>query len=241
MQELFKEVKVQKVSDEIVRQIIAHIADGSLKPGDKLPSERELGDMLGVGRSSLREAMTILETMGLVEIRKRKGNFVKGIKTTLDIDPLKQILKEDPSKIDSFYDLRNDVELASASAAAKNRNDEDLKILRTTLKLRDTASGVDPLTPYTSRDDREFHVAVAQSTHNFLRVHVIRHLFDYTRDFQEDVFVKLIRNQDKVSMILTQHEAIYRAIEKRDAERAREEMYSHLSWVNQTIREYLSV
>ena len=69
--------------------------------------------MLGVGRSSLREAMTILETMGLVEIRKRKGNFIKGISTTLDLDPLKQILKEDPSKIDAFYEIRNDVELAS--------------------------------------------------------------------------------------------------------------------------------
>lgn len=239
MEEVFKAVKVQKVSDEIVRQIIAHIAEGKLQPGDKLPSERELGEMLGVGRSSLREAMTILETMGLVEIRKRKGNFIKGISTTLDLDPLKQILKEDPSKIDAFYEIRNDVELASAAAAAQNRTDEDIKNLRNVLKLSEESDRPPSVPLYTSRDDRAFHVAIAQATHNFLRVHVVKHLFDYTKEFNEDVFAKIIRSEENVAQLLSQHEAIFHAIEKRDKQQARELMFAHLSWVNKSIHDYL--
>ncbi len=241
MVDVFKAVKVQKVSDEIVRQIIALIAGGRLQPGDKLPSERDLCDRLGVGRSSLREALTILETMGLVEIRKRQGNFVKGIATTLDLDPFKQILREDPAKIDAFYEIRNDVELASAAAAARNRTAEDLVQLRQALKLDRADNGALPLVPYTSRDDRDFHVAVAQATHNFLRVHVVKHLFDYTREFNQDVFAKIIRSEENVSQVLAQHEAIYKAIEQQDQERARGEMEAHLTWVNKTIRNYLSL
>lgn len=236
---VFKAVKVQKVSDEIVRQVIERIASGALRPGDKLPPERELGEMLGVGRSSLREAMTVLETMGLVEVRKRQGSFVKGIATTLDIDPLKCILKEDPSKIDAFYEIRNDVELASAAAAARHRTDADLALLRQAMTAGAADANGLQMAPYTSRDDRCFHVAIAQATHNFLRVHVVRHLFDYTREFNEDVFVRLIRNQDNVSKVLEQHEAIYKAIESRDADLAQEQMHHHLQWINTTIHEYL--
>jgi len=238
-EDVFKAVKVQKVSDEIVRQVIERIASGALKPGDKLPPERELGEMLGVGRSSLREAMTILETMGLVEVRKRQGSFVKGISTTLDLDPLKCILKEDPSKIDAFYEIRNDVELASAAAAARNRTGDDLDRLRQALEAGAAEPNGLQIAPYSSRDDRTFHVAVAEATHNFLRVHVIRHLFDYTREFNEDVFVKLIQSDDNVSKVLEQHEAIYKAIEASDPARARECMQSHLSWINKTIHDYL--
>lgn len=237
--DLFKAVSVRKVSDEIVRQFMEHIASGRLKPGDKLPPERELGERFGVGRSSLREALNTLETMGLVEIRKRQGCFVKGIVTTLDLDPLKCIIKEDPSKIDAFYEIRNDVELASAAAAARNRTPEDLKLLQRTLEAGRALEDEPLLAPYSSRDDRAFHVAVAQATHNFLRVHVIRHLFDYTREFNEDVFAKLISSEDNVFKVLEQHEAIYHAIERRDPETARHEMQEHLTWINRTIHAYL--
>ncbi len=235
---LFKEVKVHKVSDEIVRQIMNLITGGALKPGDKLPSERSLVDMLGVGRSSLREAMSILETMGLVEIRKRKGNYVKGINTTLSLDPLKRILQEEPEKIDDFYEIRNDIELASVCAAAKNRTEKDLAIIRETFP--EQQGGVfPPIFPWNR--DRDFHMAIAMASHNFIRAHVVNHFFDFTRDINEQIFSKLVLDQEKGALIMAQHQAIYDAIEARDCELAQEQMQNHLSWINKTIHEYADI
>lgn len=71
MDAVFKEVQVEKVSDKIVSQLIELITEGKLLPGEKLPSERRLTDLFGVGRSSLREALNTLETMGFIEIKKK--------------------------------------------------------------------------------------------------------------------------------------------------------------------------
>ena len=75
MENLFKAVHVDKVTDKIVDQLEDLIKEGKLAPGNRLPSERQLIDILGVGRSSLREALNKLEAMGYVEIKKRKGIF----------------------------------------------------------------------------------------------------------------------------------------------------------------------
>ena len=100
---LFQEVQVEEVSDKIVEQLCSLIQEGRLTPGNKLPSERRLTDQLGVGRSSLREALNKLETLGYVEIKKRKGIFVKSIDSTLQLDPLKNMLQTDRLKIVQLY------------------------------------------------------------------------------------------------------------------------------------------
>ena len=95
MDAVFKEVKVEKVSDKIVNQLIDLITEGKLLPGEKLPSERRLTDLFGVGRSSLREALNTLETLGFIEIKKRKGNYVKNMDGAVALNPLKKIMQVD--------------------------------------------------------------------------------------------------------------------------------------------------
>ena len=95
MEHLFKEVQVDKIADKIVDQLENLIKEGQLAPGNKLPSERQLIDMLGVGRSSLKEALNKLEVMGYVEIKTRKGIYVKSIDSTLQLDPMRRIIQKD--------------------------------------------------------------------------------------------------------------------------------------------------
>ena len=105
MKNIYTQIRPHKISEEIVNQIKSLIKDGKLQPGQKLPPERTLADLLGVGRSSLREAINILEALGFVEIRNRKGIFVRPVSSPIISDPLRQILEEDKSKLYELYEL----------------------------------------------------------------------------------------------------------------------------------------
>lgn len=230
MSEFFEEVKIEKVSDKIVNQMKALIIEGKLKPGDKLPGERELTEMLGVGRSSIREAMNILETMGYIEIKKRKGYFVKSITSTLQLDPLKQIFQKDKSKIVQLYEIRNDLERGSAYYAAQNRSKEDLEEIQRCLSdFKDQNGNL----IFTWDKDKNFHIAIAQATHNFLRIHVIKHIFDFSREFIKEPIEFLIDdNKHYLDELVKQHEQIYKAIEEKNCKKSSQLMSEHLNWIN---------
>jgi len=77
MPPVFKPIRPKKLSEEIVSQIKDLISNGELKPGERIPSERELAAFLGVSRPSVREAIMVLEAMGFLESRQGGGNFVR--------------------------------------------------------------------------------------------------------------------------------------------------------------------
>ncbi|MDD2422403.1 MAG: GntR family transcriptional regulator, partial [Heliobacteriaceae bacterium] len=88
----FKPIKTRKIYEEIVEQLRALIAKGNLMPGDKLPSERELSERLGVSRASVREALTALEVMGILDVRPGDGTFVRETNQSSIIEPLAWVL-----------------------------------------------------------------------------------------------------------------------------------------------------
>lgn len=236
MKTVFEEIKVEKVSDKISEQIIALIVDGKLNPGDKLPSERQLIELLGVGRSSLREALNRLETLGYVEIHKRKGNFVKSIDSTFTQEPLKNLIQGDVRKIVQLYEIRRDLELANAYNAALNRSNEDLSAIRSALALFRQPSGE---AQFSWSSDQQFHLAIAHATQNFLRVHVITNIFDFSQEFLQPILQDAFEHDGNRAVILKQHEAIYQAIENQDADQARNCMDEHLCWTNEHLVELL--
>lgn len=236
MNNVFEEIKVEKVSDKISEQIIALIVDGKLNPGDKLPGERQLIEMLGVGRSSLREALNRLETLGYIEVHKRKGNFVKSIDSTFTRDPLKNLIQGDVRKIVQLYEIRRDLELANAYNAALNRSHEDLSAIRNALALFRQPSGE---AQFSWESDQQFHIAIAHATQNFLRVHVITNIFDFSQEFLQPILQGAFEHDRNRDVILGQHEAIYQAIEKQDADQAKISMDEHLCWTNEHLVELL--
>lgn len=236
MGNVFEEIKVEKVSDKISEQMIKLIVDGKLTPGDKLPGERQLIELLGVGRSSLREALNRLETLGYIEVHKRKGNYVKSIDATLQLDPLKSVIQADLSKIVQLYEIRRDLEQANAYKAALNRTSENLNKIRTALAQFSKQSKV---TDFSWAADQAFHIAIAQATQNFLRVHVITNIFEFSEEFLQPVLEELAKHTDNQSVITHQHEAIYQAISDQNAELARMAMDEHLCWTNERLVEVL--
>ena len=205
------------------------IKDGKLQPGEKLPPERTLASLLGVGRSSVREAVNMLETLGFLEIRNRKGTFVRSVSSAIISDPLEQILKEDKSKLLDLYELRKDIEIASAYLAAQRRTDADLATMKTFLDKMEAEA-------HNSRlpldDDMEFHLAIARATGSFLRVHILRSIFDLCGEYIEFVQETLDpRDKQYTLTVFKQHQSVFQAIHKSNHEDARAMMDEHLTWV----------
>ena len=228
MDGVFKEIKPQKIPEGIVHQIKSLIKDGRLKPGEKLPPERALADLFGVGRSSLREGINILDTLGFVEIRKRKGIFVRSVSMPIMSDPLRQILEEDKNTLFELYELRKDIELAATYMAAQRRTQTDLIAIKNFL---DSMEGDAQKGFLSAGDDLGFHLAIAQASHNFLRVHVLKNIFDLSGDHIDFVGQKLIRDKENISIILGHHTSLFEAIQRRAQEGARALMDEHLTWV----------
>lgn len=238
MKDVFQEVQVDKVSDKIAEQLENLIKDGKLVPGDKLPSERELINILGVGRSSLREALNKLHTLGYVEIVKRKGIFVKSIDSTIQLDPLRKMVTDDIHKIVQLYEVRRDLEQANAYTAALERTEQDLADIQASLGKFDSPA---PGTPSFSWDhDQDFHCAVARATHNIFRIQVILNIFNFTKDFIQPIIEELMQYGNNPSIIAEQHAAIFEAIKNRQADDAKQKMGQHLSWTNRKFVEHFN-
>ncbi|WP_163336297.1 FadR/GntR family transcriptional regulator [Desulfopila sp. IMCC35008] len=235
MDAVFKEVKVEKVSDKIVNQLIDLITEGKLLPGEKLPSERRLTDLFGVGRSSLREALNTLETLGFIEIKKRKGNYVKNMDGAVALNPLKKIMQVDQKRIVELYEVRRSIEQSSAREAAENRTGEDLAAMHKALHLFNHSA---EKLVFSWDDEIAFHLAIARASHNFLRLHTLKSIFDFAREFLEPVLHGFICSEERMNTVFSQHTAIYEAIEAQDKDLSRHLMREHLFGTNKKLSDF---
>lgn len=236
MESPFSAIQQSKVSEDIVKQVKSLIRNGQLQPGEKLPSERQLAQMLEVGRSSLREAINTLAMMGLVEIKQRKGIYVRSVGAGLVSDPLRQMMKNDKKAIINLYDLRIDLEVASARLAAKSRTAEQLDLLRQHLNAAQAENGE---YPYKAQNDLDFHSTIAAATDNFLRVHIINEIFTIAGQHLKTALDQFVAQPGSSDMIHKQHEAIFDAIAGQRASKAADAMHTHLKWVKKQFEAYL--
>jgi GntR family transcriptional repressor for pyruvate dehydrogenase complex len=235
---IYKEIRVSKVSDEIVDQIKKLILDGKLEPGEKLPPEREFAELLGVGRSSLREAMNTLETLGYLEIKKRKGNFIKALSSSITLDPLTRLFDEKTETLFQLYEVRNDIEMASAYWAAIRRTQEDMEKIESCLSQMKQS---DKEERSWWKEDLSFHLAVAQASHNFLRVHILKDLFDLSANYVEEMFTRILQKPHNNAVLIEHHESVFRAVKEKNPEKAMSVMHAHFTWSNDKIKAHLSV
>ena len=232
----FSAIRQSKVSEDIVEQIKALISEGELKPGERLPSERQLAQILEVGRSSLREAINSLAMMGLVEVRQRKGIFIGTVSTPLITDPLRELIATDKNTFTHLYDIRIDIEVASAMAAAENRTPGQLRAISRCLE---TMRNTDGDRFFSTENDLRFHQAIAEAADNFLRVHIIREIFDIARGHIDAALVTITTLQANIDAIYRQHAGIYQSIESKDPTGAGAAMRDHLQWVKSQLHTFL--
>ena len=134
----FQRIQAPRLSDSIAEQLEQLILEGALKPGERLPAERELAQRLAVSRPSLREAILKLKTKGLIESRRGGGTYIKDIVANAVTNPLLHLLDAHPETIFDVLELRHALEETAALLAAQRATESDLaRLQRYTLSLHD--------------------------------------------------------------------------------------------------------
>ena len=225
-----------RLSDTIAEQIEGLIASGELKPGDNLPPERDLSKQLDVSRPSLREALLVLESRGLLQARRGGGYCVTDVTAPIITDPLVHLLQRHPSTVDDILELRHGIECIAAQFAALRATDTDIKKLNGLVtRMRKRKGEFDAFED--AERDVEFHMAVAEASHNIALVHVTRGIFNLMRMNMLRSREALYHQQDNVGLLDAQHAEIAKAIAARDPAAARKAANLHLSFVQASLRE----
>jgi GntR family transcriptional repressor for pyruvate dehydrogenase complex len=226
----------RRLSDSITEQIERLIVEGQLTPGDALPSERDLAQQLGVSRPSLREALLVLESRGLVQAKRGGGFGVTDVTGPTITDPLVHLLQRHPSTIDDVLELRHGLECVAAYFAAIRATDADAKRLREMSAAMKKRRNVRD--PFEDADlDVDFHMAIAEASHNVALVHVMRGLFNLMRSNMIRSREVLYRQPENVALLDEQHAEIVKAIVARDHDAARAAANLHLSFIQNSLRE----
>jgi GntR family transcriptional repressor for pyruvate dehydrogenase complex len=225
---MFKAVKHTKVSDEIANQIKSQISEGMLKPGDRLPPERELVKEFAVSRPSLREALNSLVAMGFLEV-KGKRTFIKSVASESMRNPLSLLIKMDTQKIFDLIEVRKAMEAWGAFLAAQRATEEDIKQLENLIEeMRKTFENGRSW----EKQDADFHLAIAQATHNTIQTHIMSTIYDLLRESVARVF----KDRSKVKKLLDQHYRIFNAIKNHSPDKARERTLEHLNYVESEVK-----
>lgn len=216
-----KPIEKTKVYEAAVAQITTAIESGLWAPGAQLPAERELADQLGIGRTSVREALRVLEVMGLVEIRPGQGTFVcVNSNHAQPIELLQSMLQEDAHVVE-LLEIRELLEPQIACMAAQSATTEDIEALsdileRMTGSLAAGETGVE--------ENIEFHLALTRVAGNRVLMQFHELFFELSRDSIERFFQVPGRAEES----LQGHREILQAIQQRKPQEAQQKMLSHL-------------
>jgi len=215
---IFKEIKKnKKLYMLVVEQIQELIEEGKLKPGEKLPSERELSSQFGLSRSSIREALTALEIMGLLEIYSGLGTFVsKNVKNsaTDNFDDL-----EDSVSPTEIVEARKIIEPQLAKLAAQRATKEDLEEIRANLEKAE-ALGNDNIEEF-ERLDEEFHLLIAKAAYNEVLYRFAESLKTLrSSKLWGNLKYKSLQKGNRVAKYKEEHKELYEALSTRNARQA---------------------
>lgn len=208
----------------LAQRLLGLIASGEIAGGDPLPSERELVERFGVGRSSVREALRVLESKGLIT-QRGKGRFVLS-EPQQPLNASLQVLLE-LQEVDrgELFEVREILECETAALAAQRRTDEDVLAIAETVDAM--AASLQSADSYIDAD-LQFHIAVARASRNRIALHMMHAI----REILRRSLLSLFQVPGGPERSVAHHRAILEAIVARDAERARERMREHLQLVS---------
>jgi GntR family transcriptional regulator, transcriptional repressor for pyruvate dehydrogenase complex len=200
--EEFEPILRVDVTAEIITRIKTLLARGKLKPGDRLPPEREFAKILGVGRPALRQAIKALSTLGVLESRVGQGTYVATSKQGLVDAPLDFIILMQAATLPELFEVRRTIEVELPGLAAERASDEDLTLISSILD----AQGRNLADPQGFLvDDLNFHNAIAGAACNVL----FRAILESLRRLMIETRRKLLLTGDDLSNSLADHRAIF--------------------------------
>jgi GntR family transcriptional repressor for pyruvate dehydrogenase complex len=218
----FRVVRKIRASEEIIEQIHELISSGQLKVGDRLPAERELAKILDVGRSTVREAIRSLESLGIVQVRAGEGTFLIANPADLPADPLTARAFTPINNQRKLFEVRMVIEPDLAALAARRASFDQILKMRGLLQEQETLikqgdSGISA--------DTQFHYVLAEAAGNEILFNIMTGLMDLMRETRQ----ASLQTSGRPARSVKQHRAVLRAIETRDPKSAEQRMREHLS------------
>ncbi|KMK65833.1 FCD domain-containing protein [Puniceibacterium sp. IMCC21224] len=232
----FHRVQPEKLSVAVTRQIEKLILRGILRPGERLPAERELAERLGVSRPSLRESLADLSDRGLLTSRAGAGIFVADVLGSAFSDALITLFASHDEAVFDYLSFRRDMEGLAAERAARMGSDTDLQVIQTVFEQMETAHSKRNPTDE-AQLDADFHLAIIEASHNVIMLHMMRSMYQLLR---EGVFYNrqiMFKQRTTRSALLDQHRAINVALQARDPAASRVAVEAHLDYVETALAE----
>jgi GntR family transcriptional repressor for pyruvate dehydrogenase complex len=217
-------IKSTRIYEEIIRQVKQMIAEGRLKSGDQLPPERELAEKFLVSRTSVREALRALESIGLVAIRPGEGTFVREISVEALVEPLALVMLSQREAVGELFEARRLLEPALAGLAATRATPEEIQEMQRILddQAKEIASGKTGLL-----QDAQFHAAIGAAAHNRAITRIAHAIMDLLTQSREDS----LNTPGRPERSHQNHRQILQAITRRDPRAAEKAMLEHLDTV----------
>lgn len=222
---MYSTIHASRLYEQIIEQIQNLVKAGALRPGDKLPPERELAEQFGVSRTAVREAVKALSEKGLVEIQPGRGTFITNFTLTMMRDSLDLVVKAGlPNSVAHLNEVRTLLEPGIAALAAERITAADIQTLEQAVQAMDEAMhNADAF----AGADLEFHLALARATQNPLIPILLDPIVDQLREHRKRIF--LVEGGPQRGQY--HHYRILAAVSQRDSAAAREAMCDHLKQV----------
>ncbi len=231
--QVFGPVRVARASEEIVSQIKAYIFESKLVPGNRLPSEKELAVQFGLSRTTVRDALRILESQGLVSIKVGAGGgtFVADPSARPVTEIMTAMLRLKGMSPLELVEARLVIETSIVRFAAERATPADLQAMQ--LAIAQAIAGRDAGDPHFTPYSISFHTALAKAAKN----EVLQFTVDSFRAIFHETLDRLLPNNDMASRAIEDHQRILDAIAVHDADRACQVMCEHLKYFEQRVHD----
>ena len=224
----FEVVRKKRVYKEVANQI-EHLILTTLKPGDRLPGERELASMLGVSRSSLRDALVRLEVMGLIESRQGAATVVCDVSSDALIPSLAKVIAHKQHLIEELLDFRGMLEPLLAARAARHATEEDISRMEEILTRQERKVNGGKLA---IEEDSEFHYAIATASRNT----VVLKVLDIVMDLLRETRAQSLQTKGRPPKSLSGHRRIIAAIKRHNCDAAEAAMRQHINDIEKIVQ-----
>lgn len=231
---MLKLIKPKRMSDQVFEQLKDLIFRGHLKPGERLMTERELAQHLGVSRPTVREAINKLVAVHLLDHRQGQGTFVNPPTTSADKNPFAAVLNGQDASLMDLLEVRLGLECNAVALAARRASEDDIREIEK--NVEDMAAAIKEGN-LGSDADISFHMAIAYATKNVVQIHIMKSLYDLLFYGIQENLQHLYTEPINLDKVLQQHTDILNALRQHDPDEAYAAMKRHITFVQDYFRE----
>ena len=221
--------QTEKLVDRVVDSFLKSVSSGEYVVGKKLPTQDILQKVYGVSRTTMREALKKLETMGIVSIRQGDGTYLNSPDMQADMNRLYPLLKLNETDLDELMEARKILETKTAEMAAARATEEDIRMLQEV--LADMERCRNQIDLYTENDS-QFHLCIATAAHNSILYRFVKLIYEMMNAQQDEI----ARIPHLPNIPFAYHADIMESIKEHNSKQAAELMYEHIDNAHQRLK-----